>query len=195
MRTAEQKAEHAAYMRQWYASKPGYKAAADRKHREKYLDKLRAYDRVRRNNPEGKEYRKMASRKQRAKDPEAARKYHHEHYMRNRERALRQQKERRERLGAVLLERQRWYGIKHSHGITKEEWDAMLKAQGGVCGICGGPPCGRSKQWHVDHDHSTGIIRGLLCMKCNHALERIDNCPDWVERALEWVARGWKVAA
>ena len=45
----------------------------------------------------------------------------------------------------------------------------MLAAQGGVCAICH-QPRPEERTLHVDHDHSTGAIRGLLCFTCNNAL-------------------------
>lgn len=53
-------------------------------------------------------------------------------------------------------------------GITDEEYNALLRAQGGVCAICGNAP--RKQRFPVDHNHKTGMIRGLLCMWCNHRL-------------------------
>ena len=44
----------------------------------------------------------------------------------------------------------------------------MLAEQGGGCAICGAPP--KTRRLHVDHDHKTGEIRGLLCYRCNKAL-------------------------
>jgi hypothetical protein len=61
--------------------------------------------------------------------------------------------------------------ILETYGITGEEYEAILKAQGGVCYICEQPP--RSKRLAVDHDHDkTGreSVRGLLCRRCNHRL-------------------------
>lgn len=50
--------------------------------------------------------------------------------------------------------------------ITPEEYDAILREQGGGCGICGRPPS-EGKRHAVDHDHRTGLVRGLLCFMCN----------------------------
>lgn len=50
--------------------------------------------------------------------------------------------------------------------ITPEEYDAILAEQGGGCGICGRPPTD-GKRHAVDHDHKSGLIRGLLCFMCN----------------------------
>lgn len=52
------------------------------------------------------------------------------------------------------------------HGITLELFNAMLASQRGICSICGKTP----KKFDVDHDHVTGVIRGLLCNSCNQGL-------------------------
>ncbi len=111
------------------------------------------------------------------------------YYLRHKDRLLKMQRDRQVRLGAKFSEQQRWYGIKFKHGINKERFDEMLAAQNGVCAICGGSPTGRNKQWHIDHDHETDEIRGLLCMHCNHAMERIDNIPGWAFKAAEYKAK------
>ena len=53
-------------------------------------------------------------------------------------------------------------------GVTDDEYLGMLEEQGGVCAICGAPP--KTRRLHVDHDHRTGAVRGLLCFRCNRAL-------------------------
>jgi Recombination endonuclease VII len=55
-----------------------------------------------------------------------------------------------------------------TYGITGEQYDALLEAQGGRCAICGNRP--RKQRLAVDHDHATGEVRGLLCKRCNHNL-------------------------
>lgn len=63
--------------------------------------------------------------------------------------------------------RGRW--LLRTYGITLEQYDEMLEAQGGVCRICGGTnPEG--KRLHVDHGHDSGLVRGLLCNGCNTGL-------------------------
>jgi len=57
---------------------------------------------------------------------------------------------------------------KSTFGLTPEQYDAILAAQGGVCAICGQRPV--SKRLAVDHSHDTGDVRGLLCSKCNWEL-------------------------
>lgn len=51
------------------------------------------------------------------------------------------------------------------YGLTVEDYEKLLKAQGGVCAICGRPP--KKQRLAVDHDHLTKRVRGLLCAFCN----------------------------
>lgn len=63
------------------------------------------------------------------------------------------------------------YRLKAVYGITVEEYEAIKAAQGGVCYICRRAN-GRTVRLSVDHDHATGLIRGLLCKACNTFLGR-----------------------
>lgn len=72
-------------------------------------------------------------------------------------------------------------------GVTDAEYTALLTVQGGGCAICNAKP--KTRRLHVDHDHATGEVRGLLCHRCNRAL------PTWVTvwwlfRAVAYLGRG-----
>ena len=69
-------------------------------------------------------------------------------------------------------------------GVTDEEYQRMLAAQAGGCAICGNPP--KTKRLHVDHNHRTGRVRGLLCFRCNRGLPTYATS-DWLERARVYV--------
>ena len=56
----------------------------------------------------------------------------------------------------------RHYHLKRRYGIGADEFDELVRQQGGVCAICG-----RADPEHVDHDHETGAVRGILCFNCN----------------------------
>ncbi len=66
------------------------------------------------------------------------------------------------------------YGLERNYGITLSQYDSLLKEQSGVCAICKSPPSNNGKRatgrLHVDHNHLTGKIRGLLCSNCNTAM-------------------------
>ena len=71
--------------------------------------------------------------------------------------------------------------LKRKYGMTIEQYDAMLEAQGGGCFICGRPPR-EDISLHVDHDHSTGKVRGILCFCCNNALADFQEDPALLRR-------------
>ena len=85
----------------------------------------------------------------------------------NKERHLAAQRKRRQHPDFKRKERDAH--LRRKFGITLDEYDEMLRAQGGVCAICGRPPRD-DISLHVDHDHEHGRIRGLLCFRCNNAL-------------------------
>lgn len=77
--------------------------------------------------------------------------------------------------------------LKRKYGMTLEEYDAMLEAQGGGCFICGRPPR-EDISLHVDHDHSTGKVRGILCFCCNNALADFQDDPALLRKAAAYVS-------
>lgn len=58
--------------------------------------------------------------------------------------------------------------LRNKYGITLEDYDQLLRVNDGGCWICGGRPKGTAL--HVDHNHRTGVVRGLLCWPCNKIL-------------------------
>ncbi|MEU6313830.1 endonuclease VII domain-containing protein [Streptomyces sp. NPDC047014] len=72
--------------------------------------------------------------------------------------------------------------LKRSYGITEAERESMIVAQGGVCAICRTAP-----PEHVDHDHQTGKVRGVLCFSGNAALGQFKDRPDVIRRAAAYV--------
>jgi len=80
------------------------------------------------------------------------------------------------------------YRLKYRHGITLEQYEAMLTAQDHKCAICLRYPADNLKNpWHVDHDHSTGKVRGILCHSCNTALGNFKDDPEILRKALEYL--------
>lgn len=70
-------------------------------------------------------------------------------------------------------------------GITLAEYNDLLEIQDGKCALCG-EVCATGNNLAVDHCHKTGKIRGLLCMKCNQALERVE-IAGWAKKAVAYV--------
>lgn len=76
--------------------------------------------------------------------------------------------------------------LRNKFGLTVEEYADILEAQGGVCALCKAPPT-PGISLHVDHDHGTGEIRGLLCVRCNNAIGLLREDPDLMQRAARYV--------
>lgn len=72
-------------------------------------------------------------------------------------------------------------------GVTLDDYDRMLAEQGGGCAICGAPP--KTRRLDVDHDHKTGQVRGLLCVRCNRAVPSWTLSPEWFLAAARYVER------
>lgn len=76
--------------------------------------------------------------------------------------------------------------LQRKYGMTIEQYDAMLEAQGGGCFLCGRPPRD-DISLHVDHDHSTGKVRGILCFRCNNALADFQENTDVLKKAVDYL--------
>lgn len=91
---------------------------------------------------------------------------------------------------AALRGHRRFYSIKSNYGLTKEEHDRMFEAQNGVCAICKSTPnksTNNTMSLHVDHDHETGEVRGLLCHKCNAGLGFFNDSLKLVQEAAKYL--------
>lgn len=69
-----------------------------------------------------------------------------------------------------------------TYGMSVDAVEQLLASQGGVCAICRVAPAA-----HVDHDHGTGAVRGMLCFRCNAALGQFDDTPATLLRAAHYL--------
>lgn len=88
----------------------------------------------------------------------------------------------------------RRYHLEANFGLTVQQYDAMLSAQGGRCAICSRTPDENFKYrpdrpfpLGVDHDHKTGKIRGLLCTRCNVMIGNASDDPKILELAIAYL--------
>ena len=72
------------------------------------------------------------------------------------------------------------------YGLTMHDYDLLLKRQGGRCLICG-TAATKMRPLVVDHNHESGIVRGLLCSECNTAIGLLGDDPALIKRAAEYL--------
>lgn len=119
-------------------------------------------------------------------------KYGKQYYLNNKEkvskRMLKYNKKYRKTTGYKKSHRK--YKLKSTYDITLEDYDNLLKFQNNKCAIC---ECeskisdGRNRRLHVDHDHKTGKIRGLLCKGCNTSLGVFKDSKEILQRAINYL--------
>ena len=88
-----------------------------------------------------------------------------------------------------VVEKRRAAHYMKQYGITVEEYNHRVSEQEGLCKTCGQPPRGRGRHevLHVDHDHVTGEVRGLLCSQCNMALGLLGDSVDTLNAMILYV--------
>lgn len=81
--------------------------------------------------------------------------------------------------------------LRKAYGISLEEYEQMFLTQGGKCKICGDSkelrPENKTEGLYVDHCHSTNIVRGLLCSRCNAGLGQFRDNPVFLKSAMEYL--------
>lgn len=87
------------------------------------------------------------------------------------------------------------YFLKRLYGIEHGAYDAMFDLQHGKCAICGtDKPGKRERRFHVDHDHDSGTVRGLLCSPCNLGIGQLQHSRDILWAAIEYLDKPLAVA-
>lgn len=78
------------------------------------------------------------------------------------------------------------YGVRaQTYGMSVQQVAELVET--GKCHICGSSGEG---EFHVDHDHSTGAVRGLLCKRCNFGIGWFRDSPELLARAIHYLTRG-----
>jgi hypothetical protein len=83
--------------------------------------------------------------------------------------------------------------LRKRFGVPLGWYAETLAAQDGRCAICGttepGGPAKRTRRFHVDHCHTTGQVRALLCDGCNNGLGRFHDNPDVLRLAADYIVK------
>lgn len=95
----------------------------------------------------------------------------------------------RRREKAKSKDREHASHIKRKYGLSRSEYDSMLASQGGKCAANGCLETAHNGRLSVDHDHSTGAVRGLLCNGCNTALGRVSDSIEKLNGLIAYLER------
>jgi predicted nucleic acid-binding protein len=87
-----------------------------------------------------------------------------------------------------MAEYYREHHLQRKYGITQQDYNDMLQAQNNWCAICNieEQHCENSRL-AVDHDHDTGLVRALLCKKCNQAIGLLQDNSSFAYKAFEYL--------
>ena len=74
---------------------------------------------------------------------------------------------------------------RREYGLTEEEYNNMILSQNNMCAICNKPS---DRTLHIDHDHATGKVRGLLCSNCNLGIGNLQEDLVILNRAIKYLS-------
>lgn len=89
-------------------------------------------------------------------------------------------------------DKQKEQNLKHFFGITLADYNSIKESQNGVCAICELPETskhqsGKTRDLAVDHCHTTGKIRGLLCTRCNNGIGNFKDNTEFLQKAINYL--------
>jgi hypothetical protein len=145
-----------AYMREWNKANPDKVKAIEERRKEKKRQTAKEW------NKNHREKLNQIARDYRKKHREEMRQRGKERYQKHGKKWAKDHKEK-----ILQVKRKRLYGL------MPYQYEQMVIQQGNKCGICEKSFIDKRSTPHVDHDHETGNIRGLLCSKCNLGLGQI----------------------
>jgi len=154
------------------------------RHKEKLLAKSRAY------NDANKDHLAAKKKEWWARNPDRKRGYEAKR-VRDPEQVRRWRSNRKTRIAEEDPRYHLRQGLR-TYGLTLEQYDTLVEVQGGRCAICREAPTGRNRnerRLHVDHDHVTGRVRGLLCLMCNRGIGMLRDRADLAQSAADYLRR------
>lgn len=91
----------------------------------------------------------------------------------------------------VYKSRNTYYMATHRYGLSMVEYKALLKKSKGKCIICriNFSKIKINRRCHIDHDHKTGKVRGLLCHRCNNGLGNFRDSIKYMAKAIKYLKR------
>jgi len=128
--------------------------------------------------------RKCTKRKLSPKAQENARERARIYYWANREKCIQTAT-----VNNALSQRRADYVLKNTYGVEHGWYEKTLEVQGKKCAICGRKDSGRSNSERLclDHNHTTGQVRGLLCHPCNSGIGKLKDDVNLLQKAIHYL--------
>ncbi len=130
---------------------------------------------------------------------EASRLYRQRYYIENKDRILVKVKEYAQaHPEETAIRKRQWAqnnqesvknGRLKKYGLDVQSFGQLMKEQRNCCRLCGDPFVGSSKDTHIDHDHSTGTVRGIVHSHCNLLLGLAKDSPGILRKAAEYLEK------
>lgn len=114
----------------------------------------------------------------------SSKRYNKEYYQKNRAKLLSTKHKYVKELGKDLIKNRK---LKYIYGITLSQYQIILELQNGKCAICN--KIQDKRPLSVDHDHTTGKIRGLLCLKCNSGIGFVSEDVNILESMISYIKK------
>lgn len=133
-----------------------------------------------------KKYMREYGIKWRKKNAEKSREYNLRYKQENKHEIKEKRQNYAEKNAFKISQQVRERKFKSRYGITKAEYDLLCASQDFSCAICDDQIL-HPQRLHVDHDHTTGEIRGLLCGKCNRGIGLLRDDPIILEKAIKYL--------
>lgn len=127
----------------------------------------------------------------RARNPEKARAYNHKYRAANPDKVAAWQREAKRRRLARDPTHRVARALRERYGMTIEDRRALHFAQSGKCALCHRPIQNNA---HIDHDHTSNRVRGMLCSNCSHGLGLFHDDATLMRRAADYVEKHRVVA-
>jgi len=172
-------------MKQWKKENPDYPKEWYLKHREESIKRNKKW------RLENKEYVRESQKKYREEHKEEIKLLKHNWYLKNKKHSIKKNK----KWVKLNPDKKRNNTLKSLFGITLIQYNDILSKQNGVCAICGKKETAFDKKQKVlrnlsvDHNHTTGKIRGLLCGNCNLLLGKANDNKQILINAIEYLTK------
>ena len=131
-----------------------------------------------------KEKKREYNREYRLKNKDKRREY----YLKNKDKINDKKREYHLKNKDKIKDKMREYNLKNKYNLTPEQYNQILANQDNKCAICN-EPFKNKRNIHVDHNHLTGKVRGLLCSNCNTGIGLFKEDKSILKSAIGYLAK------